>query len=818
MIGRRFTPLMFNIGIRSRLSLVVILAIVPLFALLLSGAIADRRLAIEAANESASYRAKLGAAWQEKGFQDARDVLSVLRQLSGATLADPSRCHAILQDVAGRYPQFTSIGFVNQDNIVNCMSLSNAPMAFGDAEVFKATMVADPAAVVLGKFMIGPLTGKPIVVVAEPLPSTGGNELRPGIAFVSLDLEWATHRMVDGAGGDATTTSLIDRRESKILARSPEQRRFAGRVLPISPLTQAMRNGPEGGSVEATDLDGTRMIFGFAPLDNAPGLMVAVGVPREAVLAAANRRLSVGMGCAILVTVVAAAMAWLFAHATQVKAIRSLLVAARKLGAGDLAAPTPMEPWQAPEFRALSDTLSRMAVSIATAQADLKDSERQLRLLADHSTDMIIRVREGGCRLFVSPASYKLTGWNHDEMVRMSSQDTIHPDDVGFVSDPRVFGETPFVFTYRMRHKDGRYIWVEGAARGLPTDAGEPRECIIVVRDVAQRVEAERRLRDSEARYRMLEEQGTDMIFQLDRDMVRQYVSPACREILGYTSQELTGTKPVGMVHPEDAKRVSEVFRSVLDGEVDRTAVVNRIRHRDGHWVWVEAQLRASPSAQVGIGPGIIGSLRDVSVRKAAEEQLEAANRRLADLARIDGLTGLANRRAFDETLARVHHQAVSRGSLLALVMIDVDSFKSFNDCYGHVAGDECLRRVSRAIESVLYHPGDVAARYGGEEFAVVLPDTDEAGAAKVAERIRLAVLGMNIDHEVSSIGRVSISVGVAFLLPEALDAGVETLISQADHALYAAKHKGRNQVVRASALKFGVADINSVAAGPWRF
>jgi diguanylate cyclase (GGDEF)-like protein len=132
--------------------------------------------------------------------------------------------------------------------------------------------------------------------------------------------------------------------------------------------------------------------------------------------------------------------------------------------------------------------------------------------------------------------------------------------------------------------------------------------------------------------------------------------------------------------------------------------------------------------------------------------------------------------------------------------MIDVDWFKPYNDRYGHPAGDECLRRVSRAIEDTLPRPGDVVARFGGEEFAVLLPNTDEAGATVMADRIRRAVLSLAIEHDASAALVVTISAGVAALAPGGLE-GVEALVRRADQALYRAKHLGRNGVVCASAL-----------------
>jgi diguanylate cyclase (GGDEF)-like protein/PAS domain S-box-containing protein len=611
--------------------------------------------------------------------------------------------------------------------------------------------------------------------------------------------------------------SLIDSRAATILFRSPDQQHLAGKALDGSPLIQAMLGRPTGGSVETADVDGTPRIFGFAPLDvgDGAGLIVAVGLSRAQVMGAADRRLVLGFSVAMLTALLAAGAAWFVGDRMQLGAIRSLVEAAKKLGAGDLAARADMAAWQAPEFRALADTLGDMAKSIALAQANLAASERQLRLLAENSTDMILLVREDGRRLYASPACRALLGFEPEEMLQISSKDAIHPDDAATLQDRRKWreGDSP-VATYRMRRKEGGYVWVESVARAVAAQAGQPLQRVVVVRDIDQRLAAERRIKESETRYRLLAEYSTDMVFQLDRDLVRRYVSPACREILGYEPEELVGAQPLAIVHPDDAERLGAICQFVLRGVTQRATIVYRIRHRDGRWIWVEAQLRTLNDPEGGAPSGtLIGALRDISQRKAAEDQLEEVNRRLEALAGQDGLTGLANRRTFDDALAREHRRAARDRTRLAMIMIDVDRFKPFNDRYGHPAGDEALRRVSRAIESTLRRPGDVAARYGGEEFAVLLPGADESAGAIIADRIRRAVLALAIEHDESPAGVVTISAGVASVAPSAFDASLATLVADADRALYRAKANGRNAIVYASALADAIADGRSSAA-----
>ncbi len=176
---------------------------------------------------------------------------------------------------------------------------------------------------------------------------------------------------------------------------------------------------------------------------------------------------------------------------------------------------------------------------------------------------------------------------------------------------------------------------------------------------------------------------------------------------------------------------------------------------------------------------------------------LRTANKSLAQLSRHDGLTGLANRRFFNEYLAEQTALAQRHMRPLALVLCDADHFKAYNDHYGHQAGDECLKQLADVLNTCCNRPTDMAARYGGEEFAMILPDTDLAGAKQVAEAARAAIAQMKVPHEKSSVGRhVSISAGVAALVPPQKVMTPEELISASDRSLYQAKNMGRNCVV----------------------
>lgn len=160
-----------------------------------------------------------------------------------------------------------------------------------------------------------------------------------------------------------------------------------------------------------------------------------------------------------------------------------------------------------------------------------------------------------------------------------------------------------------------------------------------------------------------------------------------------------------------------------------------------------------------------------------------------------DSLTGVANRRQFDRVIEIEWLRCLREKSPLSLIILDIDHFKNYNDAYGHLAGDICLKKITTALVEIIRRPSDLIARYGGEEFAIILPNTDETGAVKLAERLRAEIEKLNIPHKHSNVDRkVTISLGVSTVIPQ-LNSDVDNLIIKADQALYKAKEKGRNQV-----------------------
>jgi len=295
---------------------------------------------------------------------------------------------------------------------------------------------------------------------------------------------------------------------------------------------------------------------------------------------------------------------------------------------------------------------------------------------------------------------------------------------------------------------------------------------------------------EKEAHFRLLAEGSSDMVTRIGLDERLRYVSPSSIRVVGWRANQLIGTPALAGIHADDLQQVQALVDAMKRGEKEEARVTYRNSHRQNGEVWLESTMRVTRKDN-GRVDGVVAISRDITEQKKLETKLET-------LAIEDSLTGLANRRRFDERLNEEWARAYRDRSTLALLMIDVDRFKAYNDEYGHPAGDACLRVVAQVIAAEVQRPGDLAARYGGEEFAMLLPNTDAAGCARIGERIRKAIRAAGLVHTTNSAsGHVTASLGGATCRPAfERTAGVGMLVEAADQALYAAKEAGRNRLM----------------------
>jgi diguanylate cyclase (GGDEF)-like protein/PAS domain S-box-containing protein len=299
--------------------------------------------------------------------------------------------------------------------------------------------------------------------------------------------------------------------------------------------------------------------------------------------------------------------------------------------------------------------------------------------------------------------------------------------------------------------------------------------------------------------YKTLLESTKAIPWKIDWKTMRfAYIGPQIEPLLGWSPASWVSAEDwASRMHPEDREWVVDFCVSQSKDGCDHDADYRALT-KDGRYVWIRDVVHVVRNAD-GEVDSLVGFMFDISERKETEQKLMALQKELEALSFKDGLTGVANRRMFDSILETEWAHARRNSQPLSLILIDIDYFKQYNDRYGHIQGDDCLRNVGQALNSAATRARDLVARFGGEEFALVLPETDAAAARKVAERCRSLIFKQQIPHEASAVSRIlTVSLGVGTIIPRHEDQPL-AFVEAVDRQLYQAKQDGRNRVVSGS-------------------
>ncbi|WP_442579548.1 sensor domain-containing diguanylate cyclase [Mesorhizobium sp. ASY16-5R] len=334
----------------------------------------------------------------------------------------------------------------------------------------------------------------------------------------------------------------------------------------------------------------------------------------------------------------------------------------------------------------------------------------------------------------------------------------------------------------------------------------------LAIIDVSSQKKIEEKLSTFDERIAFALESAGQWIWELDIASGRVWRSRGWKAILGFAEDELPDENVAwSIVHPDDREMAKAATQRVLNGEESLFESTYRVGHKDGSWRWILSRGKIVHGHDGSNSTRLLATSVDITGQKEIEQALEAAiaekkqleqdlrdaNRNLQRLTETDFLTSLSNRRKFDMVLEDEVRHAAKSGSTVGLLMIDVDFFKPYNDLYGHVAGDACLRMIAAALNQCVHANSALVSRYGGEEFAVVLTNTTQADVTGLAGRMSDTIRRREVPHGGSPFGVVTVSIGIAALnSSDGTRQAAQQFVRQADQALYRAKASGRGTVM----------------------
>lgn len=648
------------------------------------------------------------------------------------------RLRRLFQEEAARLPQVKNLIIVDANGIALVDKLpSTDRISFADREYFQHHRSHHDRVAHVSKPVRGKVMGDWVIPITRRIDNPDGTFAGVAIAAVSVNYFQEFYERFDiGAGGAILLASM----DGTLLVRRPFSEAAMGRDLSQGGIfRELLPQGPHGSGEIRSSTDGVVRLNSYRRLDAYP-LLLAVAEDKDEVLAPWRERAKINALRVIAMSGIIAVLGFVLWRRTRKIAEQGALL------------------------KATLDNMNQGLIVVDENDTMPICNRRAMELLDLPAPLMAARPRSGDV------IAYQAARGEFDTV----------PADVRERLQPRTHGEIENV--YERTRPNGTMLEI----RTVPFPAGG---VVRTYTDITERKRIEAELRESEQQYRLLADNTSDLVARLSLEFRYQYVSPASRELLGYDPGELIGRHAGDLVHPADRAQWLENLIDAPRARRDVTQSTYRVLKKDGAFAWIEENRRKLPESD-----GFILSMRDVSRRKDAEHRLEEANQRLEVLARQDALTGLANRRHFDEMLAAEFRRAAREKTSLGLIMIDADHFKRFNDIYGHPVGDSCLRAIALVLRQGLGRPADFVARYGGEEFAVLVPNTTQSGAFELAERLREAVHGLHIPHEASPRKIVTISLGVASMMPAEGAHRAEDLVTAADTALYAAKKAGRDQ------------------------
>jgi diguanylate cyclase (GGDEF)-like protein/PAS domain S-box-containing protein len=436
------------------------------------------------------------------------------------------------------------------------------------------------------------------------------------------------------------------------------------------------------------------------------------------------------------------------------------------------------------QVQSMSGTLSGLS-SRQENVTEFSRNDANYRLISENMTDMVSVLAEDGLVLYASPSHTSILGRNLSDYVGSYPMATIHQEDwekVFYSFHEMVSTWSSIDLEYRCQHSEGHWLYLEMKCTPIK-DADGNIQVISVSRDITKRKKAEEELRQASLKL-------TTLISSLPYGVLVEDE---------HGEPTLSNEEYYRIFDTKDQTKINQMIQNYSSYEWNKKQIAHTRQSRSADEIYLTdgrtLERDAVPMVENGKFEGYLWIFRDVTEEKLAEKKLQEANQLLQKLSMADGLTGIANRRCFDESLGENWNRLAVKQEPISLLILDIDSFKAYNDMYGHLAGDTCIQQIAGILSDLSWGSYDLPARYGGEEFVVLLPGSNLVQAMEVAGGIHEAVKNAHIPHKGSSVNAyLTISIGVSSTLATIEDSPAH-LIKEADIALYEAKKNGRNQI-----------------------
>lgn len=771
---------MSRTGITTHLVLMVLALGGPFLAFVSLSAVRQAEKEREHASQQMLATAQLVAARLDDHVSNMQQLLATLSHVVGHRGQDTAANDALLRSMQGELPEHignASVWTRAGDNIGSLdPAFRSKPFNIADREYFQETLRAR------GLVVEAPVASRsgqgPIAVFAFPVLS--GQEVAGLVAATTLLKPLQSILDPKGSLPPGAVVTVVNSR-GVIVSRSLDPEKWIGHQLPAGPKPISALLQQRSGTAQIKSLDGVERVFGFSAARTVPWL-VYVGVPTEAALAPVKARLQESLALGGILLLLGLVFAGLISGRIS-RALGRLGADAALLGQGKLQHRS--RATMGGQIAVLTESLNHMAQALQDRTMALARSEQRLREITDNLPALVSYFDSDQRIRFANRAYFDWLGKAPDQIIGLSLREFWGGDTYEQFRDhvEEALGGVKVAYERNLESPRGtRHVQVS-----LVPDLGEEAKVAGVyamTHDITERRAAELNLTRSEERLSMALEGSGLALFDWDLGRDEIYFSAQSAVFRGGPAVEtkITWEELRSCIHPDDLQNVVEKLTAATGAETPLYHVEYRVRTLSGDWVWLRSRGRVVERDATGRALRLAGTDAEVTQRKLNEQQLR-------EQAELDNLTGLPNRRMFQEHLRQALIHATQHGAKVAVMFLDIDHFKQVNDTLGHEAGDRLLVTFAQRIRQAL-RKSDTVARLAGDEFTVIVEELHSpadaiALAGKLVEAARRPV--ELVGREV----RVTTSIGIAVSLAGETDGAA--LVRRADSALYEAKRRGRN-------------------------